>query len=68
MSKKKDKKRNKTRAEPTSVWMCSPDAFEILSCQGYTSLAHNPEILSGVKRIADLVGSMTFHLMENTEK
>ena len=68
MSKKKDKKRNKTRAEPTSVWMCSPDAFEILSCQGYTSLAHNPEILSGVKRIAELVGSMTIHLMENTEK
>ena len=68
MSKKKDKKRNKTRAEPTSVWMCSPDAFEILSCQGYTSLAHNPEILSGVKRIAELVGSMTVHLMENTEK
>lgn len=68
MSKKKNKKRNKTRAEPTSVWMCSPDAFEILSCQGYTSLAHNPEILSGVKRIAELVGSMTIHLMENTEK
>lgn len=68
MNKKKDKKRNKTRAEPTSVWMCSPDAFEILSCQGYTSLAHNPEILSGVKRIAELVGSMTIHLMENTEK
>ena len=68
MSKKKNKKRNKTRAEPTSAWMCSPDAFEILSCQGYTSLAHNPEILSGVKRIAELVGSMTIHLMENTEK
>lgn len=68
MNKKKNKKRNKTRAEPTSVWMCSPDAFEILSCQGYTSLAHNPEILSGVKRIAELVGSMTIHLMENTEK
>lgn len=68
MNKKKNKKRNKTRAEPTSVWMCSSDAFEILSCQGYTSLAHNPEILSGVKRIAELVGSMTIHLMENTEK
>lgn len=68
------KKRNrhipKTRAEPTNntvAWLCSPDAFETLTVSGYTSLAHNPEIIAGVDCIARLMSSMTIHLMENTD-
>ena len=47
--------------------MCSSEAFDTLTCQGYTSLAHNPEIAAGVDTIARLIGSMTMHLMENRD-
>ena len=70
MSKKK-RSRPQARAElkkRSVVWLCSPDAFETLTCQGYTSLAHNPEICAAVDLIARLIGSMTIHLMQSTEK
>lgn len=63
--------RKKVRAEPaqkrSAAWLCSSKAFDTLACQGYTSLAHNPEIAAGVDTIARLIGSMTIHLMENRE-
>ena len=67
MSKKK-RSRPQARAEPqkrSAAWLCSSEAFDTLTCQGYTSLSHNPEIAAGVDTIARLIGSMTIHLMEN---
>lgn len=37
-----------------------------ICCAGYTSLDHNPEIMTAVRRIAELIGSLTIHLMSNT--
>ena len=69
---KKSKRKPTARAEPTqkssAAWLCSPDAYETLVCRGYTSLDHNPEICAAVDTIAKLVGSMTIHLMENTDE
>lgn len=69
MSKRRT--RPQARAEPekrSAAWLCTPEAFDTLTCKGYTSLAHNPEISAGVDTIARLVGTMTLHLMENTDE
>lgn len=67
-------KKKKARAEPkqkrnasVGMWLCGQEAYDTLACSGYTKLSHNPEIVAGVETIAKLVGSMTIHLMENTE-
>lgn len=41
---------------------------ESLKCGGYTSLAHSPEIVTAVDRIAALMGAMPIHVFRNGEK
>lgn len=42
--------------------------FDKLCGGEYTSLDRCPEIAAGVQRIAELIGSMTIHLMSNTKR
>lgn len=71
MSKKKRRSREppaNTRSATDSAlgaWLVG--AAESLEVSGYTRLSECPEVSAGVDTIAGLVGSMTIHLMQNSD-
>lgn len=61
-------KSNAPAEKRSMVWYADASTYESLECSGYVSLAHNPEVSTAVDTIARLVGAMTIHLMQNTER
>lgn len=58
--------RDRPMEKRSLVWYGSWPDDNSLACAGYTTLAHNPEVMTAVDTIARLIGAMTIHLMQNT--
>lgn len=72
MSKKTVKKRSDQPAKSAAKKEAEKQLLALirdgsLECAGYTSLDHDPTILTACQAIASLVGLVSWHIMENTE-
>lgn len=72
MAKKRSRQRANSRDTPNATgggaFLCSPDAWRVLCTDGYKPLTECPEVQMCVGVYADLIASMTMHLMCNTDR
>ncbi|MBR3280172.1 MAG: phage portal protein [Lachnospiraceae bacterium] len=60
------KKKNK-EMQKRSVVFAPGSLFDEICCSGYTPISQIPEVVACARKIAELIGSATIHLMANTE-
>lgn len=58
----------KAKRKRSAILLGSSEAYDILCSSGYTSLDQNPEVMTACLKVAQLIGSITVHLMKNTER
>ena len=60
--------KKKEKREVTGIgWLMGLGNEDDICVTGYTPLDKNPEIVTACRKIAELVGMLTIHIMENTE-